>query len=91
MCIRTRNWFSLLARTAIKTGATLPIYPSPKGRPPDPTIKQVVLFDPHLYVRVISYITIPEPTFSSATSTSEEEPEVFEVESTIQSALSICS
>ena len=90
VCLRTRPWFGLLARTAIKTGAKLPIIASARGCPPQSTVKQVVLFDPRIVIQRISYITIPEPTLYNASSilAEEGEPEVFE--SISQLPLSTC-
>jgi thiamine biosynthesis lipoprotein ApbE len=83
-----------MAITAIKTGAKLPIKPSAEGKPPDMSIKQVVVVIPSC-IQISSlqpYCFCPEPPFQylksvnnvcALTVEEEAEPEVFEEESTV--------
>lgn len=56
LCIGNRPWFSLLAITALKLGAQLPIIMSKIGRPPDKKTKQTIS-NHVLYEKFISQVT----------------------------------
>jgi hypothetical protein len=84
--LRNRPWYALLAITAIKTGATLPIRLSEKGKPPPQNETQIVKQIPSsLTVEIVKYISIPHIYPDSASTDSE--PEVFE--SIIQASFEI--
>ena len=91
--LRTRPWYSLLAITAIKTGAKLPIVLSPTGKPPPAYSKQIVKkIPPSLNVKVVQHVCIPIIT-PDEKSYSDSEPDTFEsvmaLESITQASLEI--
>ena len=55
--LRTRPWFALLAITALKSGATLPIVIAPKGK--KPACPQIVKNVPSFPIQLIRHVTIP--------------------------------
>lgn len=94
--LRVKPWFTLLAITALKLGATLPIKMSERGKPPQQEEKQVVsrekldCFDKKIIYRksiVISQLpaTNPSAKAEEEEGEEEEEPIAFESVSGIQS------
>lgn len=97
--LRTRQWFSLLAITALKLGATLPIVMSDRGKPPQNKIKQIVcrdkidFFDKTLFYKqsiVIPQLALPLAVINPSANPdgeaeSDAEPIAFESVSGIQS------
>jgi len=92
--LRSRAWFTLLAITAMKTGAKLPIKISLLGKSPDKKDCQVVRkIPPLLFIRLktlgIQYIPLPHQLSSSTSSDIETEPEPEVFESIIQASFEI--
>lgn len=92
--LRNRPWFALLAITALKTGARLPIVASEEGKPPHPKYKEVVRFIPKSVnlLKLDQHFHTPElPTIQEGEEGEEggeSGPVVFESVSMIQSSLS---
>lgn len=61
MGLQPRNWFTLLAITALKMGARLPIVPSENGKSPLMGTKQVIKYIPEDLdqTRNVSLLRIP--------------------------------
>lgn len=86
--LRNRPWFSLMGITCLKTGASLPIRMSEKGKPPLPEEKQIVKKIPSsLFVFIMENIHYRQFTNPSTNPEEEEdtEPISFASVSAIQS------
>lgn len=94
--LRNRPWFALMAITALKSGAKLPLRPSESGKPPHRKYKEVVKVIPNVSVYSLQPpLFCPTPPSQTvmevASSSPEEEPEpvVFESVSMVHSSFSM--
>jgi hypothetical protein len=76
--LRNRPWFTLMAITAIKSGAKLPIRPSETGKPPTLKNKEVVQKIPDIKIYSLHpSLHCPSPFQTSKVVPEEDEPEAF--------------
>lgn len=79
--LRTRSWFALMAITALRTGATLPIRVFPTGVQPPADQQQRVRYIPVALrkVQLVKHVRIPLIALPSISEEEPlEEPEVYE-------------
>lgn len=75
LSLGNRSWFSLLAITALKLGARLPIIMSLKNKPPSRETKQSIV-DKDLYYKFLSQVIVQKHIMIPHMVTLKEEEEV---------------